>query len=131
MAEQLFAQLLSTLRATAVSFLRLDIMSTGYAIALKLATRSTVARDCDIVLQSPASNVNCWLKLSADCHHRKILRLILISCDWILLPLRRRFSLASADIAFAQLLIMMTSSLLLIASSRIYADVILADNSSC
>ncbi|KZV44239.1 flowering time control protein FCA [Dorcoceras hygrometricum] len=46
-------------------FLRLDTMSTGYAIALKLATGSTVARDwmrccLRLVVQSLVSNACDW-----------------------------------------------------------------------
>ncbi|KZV56596.1 hypothetical protein F511_09075 [Dorcoceras hygrometricum] len=83
----------------------------------------------DIVLQSPTSNTNCWLycnsllipsSLSAPAELSSSLDCDDITADVIIADSRSCTS--------SQLLIVMTSSLLLIASSRIYADVITADS---
>ncbi|KZV27083.1 hypothetical protein F511_14103 [Dorcoceras hygrometricum] len=82
----------TTLRATAVSlstryfapgchasllllFLRLDTMSTGYAIALKLATGSTVARDCFLFASTPACGT---AELSSSAEHDVVTDYIII-----------------------------------------------------
>ncbi|KZV26489.1 hypothetical protein F511_12161 [Dorcoceras hygrometricum] len=179
----------TTLRATAVFFhcaaigcpdVDLEVLANGTSSCDWMRSNSwqnavVPTYSNDNVLLSPTPNSLDWLNLSADCHHRKILRLILsakakrcrsnlferhrfaitnskyhllvvlrldTSSSTTSLHLLRLFTTADSfsfllnvmSLLILQLhllnsnhlLIVMTSSLLLIASSRMYADVITA-----